>query len=499
MPSKKKLNLRELLSGIKIAPPIELDEICDDSRYLKKGDVFFACQGLNSHGLDFIESAVDSGAVAVIYELPYEIPKLEYEIPLIGIENLGEKLGEIANRWYGYPSHSLNVIGITGTNGKTTVSWLIQHCFSHLKQKCGYIGTLGYGVEKLFSNDLTTPSCINLHRILSEFQDLGVKYVALEVSSHAIAQNRISGISFDATIFTNLSRDHIDYHGDMASYGEVKAKLFTEIESKIKIINSNDKFGRKLINRLEGDIVITSNESSIPTDSYSYVSMLNKEAVEFGFRVEVESTWGKCKINLPLLGVFNIENALQVMALLLVYEFCPKDVFNAIENITPPKGRMELIKLSLTSGSPRVVVDFSHTPEALKVSLSALRLHFKKKIWCVFGCGGSRDIGKRKVMGQIAEANADYMVVTSDNPRNEDADKIIADILEGVNGKVSVISDRFAAIDFAINSANKEDVILIAGKGHEDYQIINGNKTEFSDQNISKELIKVRLTRKSND
>ena len=187
------------------------------------------------------------------------------------------------------------------------------------------------------------------------------------------------------------------------------------------------------------------------------------------------------------------------MALLLAYEFCPKDVFNAIENITPPKGRMELIKLSLTSGSPRVVVDFSHTPEALKVSLSALRLHFKKKIWCVFGCGGSRDIGKRKVMGQIAEANADYMVVTSDNPRNEDADKIIADILEGVNGKVSVISDRFAAINFAINSANKEDVILIAGKGHEDYQIINGNKTEFSDQNISKELIKVRLTRKSND
>ncbi len=499
MPSKKKLNLRELLSGIKTAPPIEFDDICDDSRQLKKGDVFFACQGFKAHGLDFLESVADSGAVAIIYELPCEKPKLKCKIPLIGIVNLRDKLGEIANRWYGYPSNSLNVIGITGTNGKTTVSWLIQNCLSELKQKCGYIGTLGYGVEKISSNDLTTPSCIRLHRILSEFQDLGVKYVALEVSSHAISQNRINGISFDAVIFTNLSRDHIDYHGDMESYGEVKAKLFTEIKSKIKIININDKFGRKLIDRVEGNIVITSNESSVYADLYSNISFLNKVANEFGFLVEIESSWGKCKINLPLLGAFNIENALQVIALLLSNEFCPKDVFRAIENIAPPKGRMELIKLSLNPGSPRVVVDFSHTPEALKVSLTALRLHFKKKIWCVFGCGGSRDIGKRKVMGQIVEANADYMVVTSDNPRNEDADKIIADILEGVNGKVSVISDRFSAINFAINSANKEDVILIAGKGHEDYQIINGNKIEFSDQNISKELIKIRLTRRVND
>jgi len=499
MPSKKKLNLRELLSGIKIAPPIKLNDICDDSRDLKEGDVFFACQGLNSHGLDFIESVVDSGVVAVIYELPFELPKLECEIPLIGIENLGEELGEIANRWYGYPSNSLKVIGITGTNGKTTVSWLIQSCFSDLRQKCGYIGTLGYGVGKLSSNDLTTPSCIRLHRILDEFQGLGVKYVALEVSSHAISQNRINGISFDAVIFTNLSRDHIDYHGDMKSYGEVKMKLFTEIESKIKVINSSDNFGRKLVNLLEGNIVITSNESSLLADSYTYVSLLNKEANEFGFQVKIGSTWGERKINLPLLGLFNIENALQVMALLLAYEFSPKDVFNTIENITSPKGRMELIKLSLTAGSPRVVIDFSHTPEALKVSLTALRLHFKKKIWCVFGCGGSRDIGKRKYMGQIAETSADYVVVTSDNPRNEDADKIIADIMNGVNGKVFVISDRFKAINFAINSANKEDVILIAGKGHENYQIINGNRIEFSDQKISKELIKNRLMRRQND
>ena len=500
MPSKVKINLSELLADIEIAPPISITGISDDSRSIEKGNVFFACKGQNSHGLDFIESALAAGAIAVIYEKPYDSSKLEnYKVCLIGVESLSGYMGQIANRWYNFPSENMEIIGITGTNGKTTVAWLIQNCLTLLGHKCGYIGTLGSGIEHLNKGNLTTPSCFELHKQLSVYREMGIKYVAIEVSSHSIVQNRIAGLSFGATIFTNLSRDHLDYHGDFESYGRTKAKLFTKVDSKIKILNCNDSFGRKLLKQITGKAVIIRKGQPPENFNEKYLSILSSKANESGHTVSIKSSWGERNFNLPLIGEFNIENAAQVIALISIYKFNFNNILNAMENITPPKGRMELIDLSINDLVPSVFVDFAHTPDALKEALFAIRLHYKRKIWCVFGCGGDRDKGKRKLMGRIAKRYADEVIITSDNPRGEAPESIISDILLGSKNDVHTILNRASAINYAIKTANNADVILIAGKGHEDYQLIKDKKIEFSDELISRKAIKIRLKELKDD
>ena len=491
---KVKINLSELLSGIAIAPPIPMTGISDDSRNIKKGNIFFACHGETYHGLNFLESVIKNGAIAVIYEKPYDLSQLKNcAIPLIGVENLSEYMGEIANRWYDFPSSVLEVIGITGTNGKTTVAWLIQQCLSLLGNKCGYIGTLGVGVKNIDKGGLTTPSCFELHKQLSIFKEMGIKYVAVEVSSHAIEQDRIAGLSFGATIFTNLSRDHLDYHGSFEAYSKIKAKLFIDIDSKIKIINCHDDFGRTLLKKINNKAIsIIKGQTSVIHDE-AYLSILSSKANEFGHTVYIKSTWGEKDFILPLMGEFNIENAAQVIALISAYEFDFKKILLAMEKISPPQGRMELIDASMNQNLPSVFVDFAHTPGALKAALLALRLHCKRKIWCVFGCGGDRDKGKRKLMGLIAKDYADYVVVTSDNPRNECPENIISEILLGSSDAAHTIIDRSTAINFAIKSASNQDVILIAGKGHEDYQLIENKKINFSDNLVSQKALELRL------
>ena len=251
-------NLKDLLFGITDAPPIKYNNICDDSRYVNKGTVFFAVKGLSSDGCDFIEPAINSGACAVVYEPPYDLSNIETSIPIIAVEDLKLEISNIVSRHYESSINEMSIIGVTGTNGKTTVSWLIHQGFKKIGYKSGYIGTLGHGLENLNLNELTTPSCMKLHKILSEFQNSGVEYVVMEISSHAIDQRRIEGINFNSVIFTNLSRDHIDYHGSMENYGETKAKLFLEVQSKIKIININDSFGRSLIERVDEEVISTS-------------------------------------------------------------------------------------------------------------------------------------------------------------------------------------------------------------------------------------------------
>ena len=487
-------NLKDLLYGIKDAPPIKYNNICDDSRYVNKGTVFFAVKGLSSDGCDFIESAINSGACAVIYEPPYDLSNIETSIPIIAVDDLKLEIANIVSRHYESSINEMSIIGVTGTNGKTTVSWLIHQGFKKIGYKSGYIGTLGYGLENLNLNELTTPSCMKLHKILSEFQNSGVEYVVMEISSHAIDQKRIEGINFNTVIFTNLSRDHIDYHGNMENYGETKAKLFLERQSKIKIININDSFGRSLIERVDEEVISTSIEP-INIDKDKFISVTKYETNGSGFDIDLKSSWGTFKTHVPLLGTFNIENVIQTIALFLSHGFSMSKIQTIIEGMKAPSGRMESVDMDNNHLLPKVLVDFSHTPDALKLSLQSIRDHYDGKIWCVFGCGGDRDRGKRKMMGNIAERYADYVIVTSDNPRNENPEKIISDILEGISSKVETIVSREEAINFAIMKANKNEIILIAGKGHESYQKIGEETLEFSDHKISKKS----LIRRSRD
>jgi len=491
-------NLKDLLYGIKDAPPIKYNNICDDSRYVNKGTVFFAIKGLSSDGCDFIESAINSGACAVIYEPPYDLSNIETSIPIIAVDDLKLEIANIVSRHYESSINEMSIIGVTGTNGKTTVSRLIHQGFKKIGYKSGYIGTLGYGLENLNLNELTTPSCMKLHKILSEFQNSGVEYVVMEISSHAIDQKRIEGINFNTVIFTNLSRDHIDYHGNMENYGETKAKLFLERQSKIKIININDSFGRSLIERVDEEVISTSIEP-INIDKDKFISVTKYETNGSGFDIDLKSSWGTFKTHVPLLGIFNIENVIQTIALFLSHGFSLSKIQIIIEGMKAPSGRMELVDVDNNHLLPKVLVDFSHTPDALKLSLQSIRDHYDGKIWCVFGCGGDRDRGKRKMMGNIAERYADYVIVTSDNPRNENPEKIISDILEGISSKVETIVSREEAINFAIMNANKNEIILIAGKGHESYQKIGEETLEFSDHKISKRSLIRRSRNIAND
>ena len=487
-------NLKDLLYGIKDAPPIKYNNICDDSRYVNKGTVFFAVKGLSFDGCDFIESAINSGACAVVYEPPYDLTNIETSVPIIAVEDLKLEISKIASRHYESSINKMKIIGVTGTNGKTTVSWLIHQGFKKIGYKSGYIGTLGYGLDNLNLNELTTPSCMKLHEMLNEFQNSGAEYVVMETSSHAIDQKRIEGINFNTVIFTNLSRDHIDYHGSMENYGETKAKLFLEVQSKIKIININDSFGRSLIERVDEEVISTSIEP-INIEADKFISVTKYETNGSGFDIDLKSSWGTFITHVPLLGTFNIENVIQTIALFLSHGFSFSKIQKIIEGMKAPSGRMESVDVDNNHLLPKVLVDFSHTPDALKLSLQSIRDHYDGKIWCVFGCGGDRDRGKRKMMGKIAERYADYVIVTSDNPRNENPEKIISDILEGISSKVETIVSREEAINFAIMKANKNEIILIAGKGHESYQKIGEETLEFSDHKISKRS----LIRRSRD
>ncbi len=491
-------NLQDLLIGIVDAPTIKYNNICDDSRNVKKGTVFFALKGLSSDGCDFIESAINSGACAVVYEPPYDLSNIETSIPIIAVEDLKLEIANIVSRHYESSINEMSIIGVTGTNGKTTVSWLIHQGFKKVGYKSGYIGTLGYGLENLNLNELTTPSCMKLHKILSEFQNSGVEYVVMEISSHAIDQRRIEGINFNSVIFTNLSRDHIDYHGNMENYSETKAKLFLERQSKIKIININDSFGRSLIERVDEEVISTSIEP-VNIDKDKFISVTKYETNGSGFDIDLKSSWGTFKTHVPLLGTFNIENVIQTIALFLSLGFSLSKIQTIIEGMKAPLGRMESVDVDNNHLLPKVLVDFSHTPDALKLSLQSIRDHYDGKIWCVFGCGGDRDRGKRKMMGNIAERYADYVIVTSDNPRNENPEKIISDILEGISSKVETIVSREEAINFAIMKANKNEIILIAGKGHESYQKIGEETLKFSDHKISKRSLIRRYRDIAND
>lgn len=478
---KPGMSLDALFDGIAAAPALVVSDVVSDSRRAGPGALFLATAGARHHGLEFAADVVAAGAAAVAFDssTAAAVPA-EIGVPLIPVERLAERVGRIADRFFGHPSRDLQVIGITGTNGKTTVAWLIAQCFDYLGGSCAYNGTLGYGVGELETDDdMTTPDVVELHRRLAAFRTAGAHHAAIEVSSHALDQRRVDAVRFDSTLFTNLSRDHLDYHGDMRAYAEAKARLFTEHRAERRIVNLDSEFGTELAARCQGEVVTVSTHFDRVANGRPRVFARSVVATDRGSDVRVESSWGDVQIHVPLPGDFNVANALLVLAYLLAAGVTLDDAAAAIASVSAPPGRMQRV----AGGGPAVYVDYAHTPDALEVSLRALRAHCRGRLICVFGCGGERDAGKRPLMGRAAERLADRVVITNDNPRGESADAIIADIADGLAKpeRATVIADRATAIAWAIEQAADEDVILIAGKGHENYQLIGGTRLDFSD------------------
>jgi UDP-N-acetylmuramoyl-L-alanyl-D-glutamate--2,6-diaminopimelate ligase len=336
--------------------------------------------------------------------------------------------------------------------------------------------------ELLDDGAMTTPACIDLHDLLAGFRDAGATHVALEVSSHGIQQERIAGVHFESAVFTNLSRDHMDYHGDMQAYGDTKARLFLERDLKHRIINIDCQFGRTLASRCPENVVVVSSQRDIEIGGREFVHVRKMSPLEHGSRVEFGSSWGDGSFHLPLYGNFNVSNAAAVLALLLSQGVSRDAACSTLQNAVAPAGRMQRLH---HAALPAVFVDYAHTPAGLEAALLALRPHCAGKLWCVFGCGGERDQGKRPMMGEIAARLADRTVVTNDNPRREAPDVIIAQILAGMTAPTVVIEDRAAAIAYAVSRADDDDLILIAGKGHEQYQLTGNERRPFSDYAIA--------------
>ena len=475
--------LAQLLQGFADAPDTPVNGIASDSRKVDRGYLFLACAGESGHGLDYISDVSSSGAAAIAWDSGSRASCPENaDVLLIPVAGLAGHIGEIANRFYDYPSKAMQVVGVTGTNGKTTVAWLIAQCLERLGETCGYVGTLGAGVGEVESGDgMTTPGTVELQGLFAEFRDIGAVSAAIEVSSHALAQRRVDGVFFDTVLFTNLSRDHLDYHGDMRTYADTKAKLFLDHNPKHQIVNIDSEFGADLAQRCGENVVTVSTDAEQLTSTNPYVIVDSIDAFGLGSKIRIRSSWGDGEIELPLLGRFNVENAAIVLAFLLQHGVSMQDACDALSLVDAPPGRLQ--RVAAAADLPAVYVDYAHTPAAIEVALRAVREHCQGKLWCVFGCGGERDIGKRPLMGRAAEEFADAIVITNDNPRSESPDTIVADIVAGLSSAdaAMVITDRAAAIAWTVSAAAPADVILLAGKGHENYQLIGNEKRDFSD------------------
>lgn len=480
-----KFNLSELLKEFLIYPlekPIDVHGLALDSRLVKKGDLFFASPGTQVDGRQFIDAAIQQGAVAVLSEGTNGIEYRQH-VPIISLPNLAHKVGLIAAKFYHDPSYKMQIVGITGTNGKTSCSHFIAQALHELHSSCGVIGTLGNGIYgRIKSGSLTTPDPISLQKTLAEYVYEGAKYTAMEVSSHSIEQGRVSGIDFAISIFTNLTRDHLDYHGTMENYGNAKKKLFESSATHLSVINADDAFGIKIISELHREKQIYAfgiNAREFPAN----VPFIHAEELQLnlnGIRAHIHSPWGHGELHAKLIGKFNVSNLLAVFTTLCLLDIPFEKVLYLISKLKSVDGRMQTLG---GNQKPLVVVDYAHTPDALEKVLQALRYHCEGKLYCVFGCGGDRDRGKRPIMAKIAEQFSDQVIVTDDNPRTENPEQIFKDIMTGFVHPEKVIAqhDRAKTIHDVIHQAKAGDCILIAGKGAETYQIIGTDKLPFLD------------------
>lgn len=473
-----------------------------DSRRIRPGDVFVAYAVEGADNRPFIADAVARGAAAVLWQSDaWHWPADVAGVAHLGVTRLDALAGELASLWYGEPSRHMLTIGTTGTNGKTSVSQWLARVLSDAGRPCAIIGTLGTGLPgHLQATGFTTPDAVQLQQNLRDMQALGARAVSMEVSSHGLAQGRVNGVAFDIAVFTNLTQDHLDYHGTMAAYEAAKARLFAWPGLQCAVINRDDAMGQRLLTKLAGKLPVIEYGLGAPTPSAHgnrVLSAADIQATASGttFRLHVESA--STVMHTPLLGTFNISNLLAVLGAALAAGVPVEQALPALAKLEPVDGRMQ--QLGGSAGAPLVVVDYAHTPDALEKTLAALRPVARARdgqLICVFGCGGDRDAAKRPLMGTAAERQADAVVLTSDNPRSESPSGIIAQIAAGLSApeKVRQIEDRASAILQAIRQAAPADVVLIAGKGHENTQEIMGKKRPFSDQEHARLALAARAT-----
>ncbi|MDB6049854.1 MAG: murE [Pseudomonas sp.] len=452
-------------------------ELTLDSRNVRPGDLFLAVPGGKIDGREHIADALNRGAAAVAYEVEGATVLPITDVPLIPVKGLAAQLSDIAGRFYGDPSRRLNLVGVTGTNGKTSVTQLIAQALDQLGQHCGIVGTLGTGFYgALQSGRLTTPDPIAVQATMADLKKAGARAVAMEVSSHGLDQGRVSALAFDVAVLTNLSRDHLDYHGTMEAYAAAKAKLFAWSNLSCRVINLDDDFGRQLAaNKLESRLITYSIK-----DASASLYCRDAHFDDDGVRATLVTAQGEHHLRSSLLGRFNLSNVLAAIGALMGLDYPLDEIMNVLPTLEGPVGRMQ----RLGGGSrPLVVVDYAHTPDALEKVLQALRPHAKGRLMCLFGCGGDRDRGKRPLMAEVVERLADTVLVTDDNPRTEAPSQIFDDIRKGFVAaeNATFVAGRGLAIAQLIASAQATDVVVLAGKGHEDYQEINGQRLPFSD------------------
>lgn len=475
-------SLSTLMQGIVEVPSVfdvTIHGLRTDSRQVSKGDAFVALSGSQTPADHYVDDAIRAGAIVVILEVAQPAPCYEYRGALVvPVPALRRNLGSIADRFYEHPSRRMRLVGVTGTNGKTSVSHFIAQLLNAADIPCGVLGTLGYGMPgNLTTSTHTTPDVVEVNRALFDMARKGARAVAMEVSSHALDQGRIDGVTITGAVFTNLTRDHLDYHGSMEAYGQAKAALFAREGLHFAIINVDDRFGRQLHEQTDG---LCDRVRYSLHEAQTELWLTRFAPSPGGFEADVDGQWGSFSVSAPLMGSFNASNLLAAMAAVLSLGVSVETVSQSVSRLEPPPGRLE----SFTGpAGVRVVVDYAHTTDALANALAALRPHTSGQLICVFGCGGDRDTGKRPEMAREAERVADHVIITDDNPRTESPEAIVGDILRGLENRESatVIHDRADAIRTAIDMARPGDVVLVAGKGHEAWQERNGKRTPFSD------------------
>jgi UDP-N-acetylmuramoyl-L-alanyl-D-glutamate--2,6-diaminopimelate ligase len=486
-------SLNELLRDIcSVDTSINVTGVAIDSRSVQVGDLFLAYRGSTVNGVDYIDAAIHSGAVAVAIDSDVMLDIKPSSVTLVRVPGLRQRAGDIISRFYDEPSKAMQLIGVTGTNGKSTVSYMIAYALYALGKQSAVLGTLGYGpFKQIAKGSTTTPDPVTLHSLLSEWRNK-IDSVVMEVSSHALDQGRVAGTAFDIAVFTNLSRDHLDYHLTLDDYAAAKFQLFQLQGLKHAIVNINDPYGLKLIDKIPAKINIVAysiqaNSAMLNDKNIALVYCKNIETEGLQTKIKIESPWGQFAIQTSMLGSFNIDNILAAFSTLCVAGFSADKVAETLSGFSGIPGRMEYFT---AAGKPLVIVDYAHTPDALEKALLALRPYCRGELYCVFGCGGDRDVGKRPQMGAIAEKLADHIVLTNDNPRTETAEGIIENILEGIQDKsrVTIKYDRSDAITNTFLNAHENDVVLIAGKGHENTQQIGTSLLPFSDRELARRL-----------
>jgi UDP-N-acetylmuramoyl-L-alanyl-D-glutamate--2,6-diaminopimelate ligase len=486
--------LSKLLQGIAAVPrDVALTDLTLDSRQVMPGGAFLACRGARRHGLEFAADVARRGASAIVWEPDglHEPPAMQSDIVLAAVPELGRHASLLADRFFGSPSRQLDVVGVTGTNGKTTCAWLLAQALTACGEPAAYVGTLGSAFAgELVAGEMTTPDAVTVQRGLAALKARGARKVAMEVSSHGLALDRVKAVHFDTAVFTNLTRDHLDFHGDMAAYGAAKASLFEREDVRLRIFNVDDAFGASLAARPQfAGRIACSSRSDARDERGACLHATSPRFTASGTAFELSSSFGNARIQSALVGAFNVDNLLAVLAVLLGNGVDLWRAVAAVEELQAPPGRLEVFT---APGRPMVVVDYAHTPDALEQALKVLRHHCAGRLSVVFGCGGDRDSGKRPLMGAVAARDADGIVLTDDNPRSESGELIIAGIKAGIGAApVTVIQDRREAIAHAVCNARVGDVVLVAGKGHETTQVVGNDVRPFSDRQVVRELLEV--------